>query len=283
MLMPYMEQNAVYNAMNFNMVMRGNGIGEKTNTTATTTQINNLLCPSSGSTQGSWYGKPWPGNAYFASTGASISWYGSDPGLGNYTNIPNGPFMVGGKAIGIRDVMDGTSNSVAFGEWRIGDFNDSKNSIQDIAGQPVGAFGSIDRNMAVATASFPLGGGALAAVLNSCQQCLQTNSCPSHTGSNGGGSQFSFNGRLWAEGTYCHGLGNLVVPPNSPYPYCQFEDGDSDTDSGTIAGLTSFHAGGANVCMVDGSVRFLKSSIAYNTLWSIGSINQGEVVSADAY
>lgn len=83
MLMPYMEQNAVYNAMNFNMVMRGNGIGEKTNTTATTTQINNLLCPSSGSTQGSWYGKPWPGNAYFASTGASISWYGSDPGLGN--------------------------------------------------------------------------------------------------------------------------------------------------------------------------------------------------------
>lgn len=79
------------------------------------------------------------------------------------------------------------------------------------------------------------------------------------------------------------GLGNLVVPPNSPYPYCQFENNDSDTDSGTIAGLTSFHAGGANVCMVDGSVRFLKSSIAYNTLWSIGSINQGEVVSADSY
>jgi len=35
--------------------------------------------------------------------------------------------------------------------------------------------------------------------------------------------------------------------------------------------------------MTDGSVRFLKSSINYNSLWALGSIAQGEVLSADSY
>ena len=118
-------------------------------------------------------------------------------------------------------------------------------------------------------------GGALAGFLTACQTCLQANSCPSHSGSNGGQSQFSFNGRLWAEGIYAHGLGNIVVPPNSPYPYCQIETGDSDTDSSGVYGLTSYHPGGANVAMIDGSVRFIKNTVAYIPFWALGSINQG--------
>ncbi len=35
--------------------------------------------------------------------------------------------------------------------------------------------------------------------------------------------------------------------------------------------------------MADGSVRFLKSSVAWNTLWALGSRAQGEVVSSDSY
>jgi prepilin-type processing-associated H-X9-DG protein len=48
-------------------------------------------------------------------------------------------------------------------------------------------------------------------------------------------------------------------------------------------GLSSFHPGGCNVALVDGSVRFLKSSISQVTVWALGSRNQGEVVSSDAY
>ena len=100
MLLPYMEQTPVYNAANFNIIMRGDGYGERINTTTTTAVINSFLCPSSPGTQGTWYGKNWPGNNYFASTGSSISWLGNDPKLGSYTFVPNGPFAVGGTGRG---------------------------------------------------------------------------------------------------------------------------------------------------------------------------------------
>jgi prepilin-type processing-associated H-X9-DG protein len=46
---------------------------------------------------------------------------------------------------------------------------------------------------------------------------------------------------------------------------------------------SSRHPGGANFLRCDGSVRFLKNSIAQPTIWSLGSRAQGEVVSADSY
>jgi prepilin-type N-terminal cleavage/methylation domain-containing protein/prepilin-type processing-associated H-X9-DG protein len=283
MLLPYMEQTQVYNAANFSYVNRGRA-GEAQNTTATTTVINNFLCPSSPAAKTQWYNKNWPGNNYFASTGSTVMWLGiGDPNTGNFTFGPNGPFATGGPAVGIRDVLDGTSNTVGFGEWRTGDYNDSINSIQDIAGQTGMPFGGTGRDSSSSTANFPAGANFLAPFLTACQACLQANSCPSHTGSNGGGSQFSFVGRLWCEGIYGHGLGNIVVPPNSPYPYCQIESGDADFDSAGICGLTSYHAGGANVALLDGSVRFIKNSVNYTSFWAIGSIAQGEVVSADSY
>ena len=250
MLLPYLEQVAVYNAANFNLVMRGDGYSEVINTTSTQSRIGSFLCPSSPLPIGTWYGGvTWPGNNYFASTGSSISWLGNDSKLGSYTNVPNGPFWVGGQALGIRDITDGTSNTVAFGEWRMGDYNDSINSPQDVAGQTApGTFPGVgDRNMSGASTNFPAGAAYLTANLQACSTCLLANNCATHTGSNGGGTQFSFNGRLWAEGIYNHGLGNMIVPPNSTFYYCQFENGDSDMDSGTIIGLTSFHPGGANV------------------------------------
>jgi prepilin-type N-terminal cleavage/methylation domain-containing protein/prepilin-type processing-associated H-X9-DG protein len=291
MLLPFLEQTALYNAANFNYVMRGQP-GEALNTTTCNTRIASFLCPSSPNPVGTWYsGIAWPGNTYFASTGSSISWVGNDPRFGGgYTNIPNGCFYVGGQALGLRDILDGSSNTVAFGEWRIGDGNDKLNNIQDIAGitapGPFTLVQNNDRNMSSPNTSFPgtaAGQASLLQALQQCSACLVSNSCASHNGQNGGGTQFSFNGRLWAEGTYCNSLGNIIVPPNSQYYYCQFETGDSDTDSATIAGLTSYHAGGANVCMADGSVRFIKSTTAYQIIWSIGSRAQNEVVDANSY
>jgi len=274
MLLPYMEQAPLFNAANFFVTMRGNGYSEAINTTTTTAQIASMLCPSSSLTIGTWYGAKWPGNNYFASTGSSLMW------LGGQSSNPNGPFANGGNANGVRDIQDGTSNTVAFGEWRTGDYDDGKDSLQDIVGN--NSFttftGCTNRNMVCPNANFPNGQGFITTALQTCATNWKAKS-------NGYGTnaQRSWNGRLWAEGIYAHALGNLVVPPNSPFPYCQFWDTNSDYDSSGINGLTSYHPGGANVCMADGSVKFLKSSISYQTLWSLGSMSQGEVVSADAY
>ena len=48
-------------------------------------------------------------------------------------------------------------------------------------------------------------------------------------------------------------------------------------------GLSSYHPGGANVLMCDGSVRFLKNSTNQATIWALGSRAQGEVISSDSY
>jgi prepilin-type processing-associated H-X9-DG protein len=46
---------------------------------------------------------------------------------------------------------------------------------------------------------------------------------------------------------------------------------------------TSNHPGGVNVGFCDGSVKFIKDTIALPTWWALGTRNLGEVVSADAY
>jgi prepilin-type processing-associated H-X9-DG protein len=50
-----------------------------------------------------------------------------------------------------------------------------------------------------------------------------------------------------------------------------------------VWGLSSYHSGGANILMCDGSVRFLKDSTSRNTLWALGSRAQGEVIDASSY
>jgi prepilin-type processing-associated H-X9-DG protein len=46
---------------------------------------------------------------------------------------------------------------------------------------------------------------------------------------------------------------------------------------------SSFHPGGVNVAFADGSVHFIKNSVAPNSWWALGSRNNGEVVGSDQY
>jgi prepilin-type processing-associated H-X9-DG protein len=46
---------------------------------------------------------------------------------------------------------------------------------------------------------------------------------------------------------------------------------------------SSNHPAGVNVCFTDGSVRFVKDSVSYQTWWALGSRNGGEVISSDQY
>ena len=53
----------------------------------------------------------------------------------------------------------------------------------------------------------------------------------------------------------------------------------------TFAAITarSYHPGGINVLLGDGSVRFVKSTVNGLTWRALGTVSGGEVVSSDAY
>ena len=82
---------------------------------------------------------------------------------------------------------------------------------------------------------------------------------------------------------YGYSLGNTLLPPNPPYPNCRTCVWAGDFDCACMYGMSSYHPGGGNVAMADGSVHFLKSSTSQQVVWALGTRNGGEVVSADAY
>jgi prepilin-type processing-associated H-X9-DG protein len=77
-------------------------------------------------------------------------------------------------------------------------------------------------------------------------------------------------------------MGNLLLAPNPKYPNCCSNAASTLAVPGMWT-LSSFHPGGCNVLMCDGSVKFLKDSTNLQTIWALGSRAQGEVLSADAY
>jgi prepilin-type processing-associated H-X9-DG protein len=189
---------------------------------------------------------------------------------------PNGVFQWRGRPIGVRDVTDGTSNTIAMGEFRIGDFNDGKISIpQDVADAPGTAPAGVTRgNSSMVMSSWVTTGGSnVTAWLASCVPALSSSA-----------TQKSQLGDSWAFGVMGHSLGNLITAPNPKYPNCLDITGQGDFDNAPIViGLSSFHPGGANVGICDGSVRFLKDSANMLTIWALGSRGQGEIVDASSY
>jgi prepilin-type N-terminal cleavage/methylation domain-containing protein/prepilin-type processing-associated H-X9-DG protein len=274
-MLPNMEQNALYNAINWTV---GTGQGDpgatRINSTVVMTRLNTMICPSdnlpTGNVNGPNPAYPAPGDSYFGSVGSSLEYDAS------FTNgPPNGVYQHRGGAIGVNSIRDGTSNTVAFGEFKIGDFNSTKISPQDVADAPGTAPSGVSRNSQTMNMPFGAtsGGANIVSWLASCKSALST-----------GSTQRSFTGDTWAFGIMGRGMGNLVMSPNKALPYCLDFTGQGDFDTAPIViGLSSYHSGGANVGLADGSVRFLKDSISLQTLWAIGSRDQGEVVSSDAY
>ncbi len=169
MLLPYIEQQAAFNAINFWCETQNSGSGTNMSVTALAIKVNNFLCPSSPTVPSQGYTSAsnplngvtytLPGNNYFFSTGSSAMWR-CDAGatFSGQPCIPNGLFCVGRRGYGLRDILDGSSNTVACGEWRTGDFNDFQNSIQDFVGNSnYSDWGASSRDLIAPTANMPFG------------------------------------------------------------------------------------------------------------------------------
>ncbi len=277
-LLGFMEQQALFNAMNFNFGVFNDPVGTPTNSTVTITQIKTFLCPSGPTAGWNFQGATAPlgsfkapGNSYFASWGSSLE-FASNQSKGP----PNGPFSYlgpNGHVIGIRDIQDGTSNTIGFGEWKLGSGVLNNLSIQDVVFQGTMPAGTA-RNDGTLNFPNPTLVKGFPAWINQCAQMWKT--------SGGRFGKTPTLGEAWAMGMPGYSHGSIALPPNAKYPNCSTNAGGTIESVGMF-NLSSFHAGGANILMLDGSVRFLKDSVSNTTLWAIGSMNQGEVVSADAF
>jgi prepilin-type N-terminal cleavage/methylation domain-containing protein/prepilin-type processing-associated H-X9-DG protein len=297
LLLPYIEQSVLYNAINFSTASADN-MDDGREATSICSRINSLLCPSSPLPVGSldygpgsdnpnltWVNPRFPGNNYFASIGPTLCPWTSAKPPGIFGISTPGA----GGSVGARDVQDGTSNTIAFSEWRTGDCDSMKLSIQDVinvgllTGQgKIAGFG--DWNNTGNASSMPGAGMAnFTTFLNACAGAARGSLGPGSNKNPGWGTNKSYIGREWAQGMLGHNLGTTLLPPNSQYPNCGLQTWGGDFDGPNMINPSSYHPGGANVAFADGSVRFLKSSTNWNTMWSLGSKDGGEVVSSDSY
>jgi prepilin-type N-terminal cleavage/methylation domain-containing protein/prepilin-type processing-associated H-X9-DG protein len=284
-----MEQQALYNAENWAFSNDNDALGTVVNSTITLTRLATFLCPSD--TPPTWLGTGTapvnaltaPGNNYFASMGSSLEWGGyggplSGPAITS-GGLNNGPFNSGGTPIGLKHIIDGSSNTVACGEWRLGSGVRATVTPPPIAiPTDVIMMGTLPAGVTRNTPTMTMPSPALiAGLIPWLQQCAK----------NAGSSSVRFNktttlGEAWTLGSPIYTMGNMLVPPNPKTPNCCSATGNNNNQPGVYS-LSSRHPGGASVLMCDGSVRFLKDSTNIQTIWALGSRANGEVIDASSY
>lgn len=267
MLLGYMEQGVMYNAVNFMfdpLVCNS----QSWNNTVFSSGISSFVCPSDSN---SGRGKPLGYlNNYYASIGTTIGT------VENYPSLSTGLFAYQ-TAYGIQDCLDGSSNTVAWSEGLVGS---GGNGPWNYKGN--GVFGP-DYAWNNDASSNP---AQTQATLQQCNTEWNTNAIV--------GRQVSYNkGQYWGWGAETMSLFNTIVPPSSQqYPWgdcrsgCAGCCGDGPcaaADHSQICNANSNHPGGANVLFGDGSVRFVKGTINMPTWWALGTRSNSEVISADSY
>ncbi len=271
-ILPYMEQSQIYAAFNMSVDMCIYGAGFP-NDTAQTTLINAYICPSDPAQQR--IGDNVAYTNYFASLGATaaqeagstysnmepLSWrwgiyiaqvnYGTSPCMGgqpdpNYQKVPG---------VTIAAIQDGTSNTAAFAEaWRGHEQGSTLPPIGDLT------------------------------IIMLYSQNLDNLAPPQCTPA-GRWSTYRYRGQEYYRAFGPTAFYNHTLPPNSPLYDCGTAADTTALNnfSRTHLAARSYHPGGVNAVMADGSVHFYKNSVNLGVWNALGTRAAGEVLSSDQY
>jgi len=261
-LLPQLEQSNVYDRLDLT-INNGDGNGYRIsdshpNAVAVNSVIETFLCPSDNPNHsnsvvlGSANPAPssYAGNAGWPSYATGFAGERSTPGKFNgvialdHPSLPV-PWHAGGRTR-IRDIRDGTAHTAMISERLIQSGN-SAAAIED--GDPrLQSLHLLERDETLA------------------QIIDQMSSSHTHV------FESAHLGRSWSSGsplcapTYMH-----VQPPNRPIGHYNTSMDEGDF----VVTASSWHPGGVNLAMADGSLRFVSDSVAEEIWWAAGSRDDG--------
>jgi prepilin-type N-terminal cleavage/methylation domain-containing protein len=298
-LLPYLEQAALYNACNFQVGERWgptnysfantlNGYNGSTadggvfgliNATSIVTAISCFLCPSDPNV-------PNATGIVLTPVGPLLPIghfnYPLNSGVNPFINPSNGrtngpayfptyaqhiaaaglagtafPGLQAASPVGLASFSDGTSNTVLFSEWVKGN-----GTMPPTTDGPGMIYAAPDNSNSLA--------GQPDADTTYASHCA-TNPNPAKVS--------SYKGDWWISGTTC--TYSQTQTPNQRS--CYYPDTGNQSPSGVsfavnVVAASSQHWGGVNAVMMDGGVRFVKSSIAPKTWQALGTIARNEAV-----
>jgi prepilin-type N-terminal cleavage/methylation domain-containing protein/prepilin-type processing-associated H-X9-DG protein len=288
-ILPYMEQQNIFNAINFSLDPEwrqdsGDASSWATaNATAKGTRIASYLCPSDyrKGNRNNRESSIWNSNGTINGDISQLANYCENMG-GNrvlFAGIPNGIAYWAGSSpdigqglmetqlrqtLSFASVTDGLSNTAFWAEFvkadgvGTGDASDSLGTIYTAA---------------VASANNPFPNNILQSELQNATICLQSLT-----------RDFSWHGERYVTqdpgrgGGYSH-----TQLPNRKSCYYSDAAGVNQWTYQTMIAAASYHPGGVNILFGDGSVRFVKNSVNYATWYALGTRSGGEVLSSDAY
>lgn len=256
MILPFIDQAPLYNQANFNHYWNDNSAAAN-NRRVADAFLPAFICPSDPNGGGKITGNSGP-SSYALSAGPAATWH-----LRNYQN----PGMFTRESsVRIRDVKDGTSNTVMAAEVQLGDFGNNHTSTKSWRNSAAGALTSTGTNHNRRFDNSPANLAAIVAYHNNCLANAPT------AAKNGEDDQA---GRFWASGRVHWGPWfNTLMVPNTDVA-C---DQDTSVTTMDIKSASSWHTGGVQVVLADGSVRFVSENIDHGTWVAAGSKSGGETL-----
>ena len=272
-MLPFLEQQSIFNAMNFSMNPDPDYTTSSSvvNKTAAVMTLNTFLCPSDGGkTLVQVGGGLYSVHNYLLNVGSGYSVVQNPPaGM----DPPNG-ILFENSAVRFAAITDGTSQSIVISE-----------TIRSTAGAPTGFIGLAIFQQDplggfVITGNNTAGNGPpITSDADYATRCL-TNSPPGFQPTRG---------VKWLYGAPGHSMYNHRRPPNDKRYDCRGGLPHSDKSPADWLNLSlnitsrSRHPGGVNSLFCDGHVQFIKDSVSVTTWQALGSRNGGEVISSDSF
>jgi prepilin-type N-terminal cleavage/methylation domain-containing protein/prepilin-type processing-associated H-X9-DG protein len=239
-VLPYIEQANAYELVDPNGTLAVGG----QNDLAARTQLSMFVCPSDAQ-RGQVPGSNYYGTNYAACNGTGV--LEDAAGTITYPTIAGGNGVFAQAPQRLADILDGLSNTAAFSESLIGD------------GAAVASMPTDARMISMVVLEVPGGNDPTPSACES-----------------GAGVWNARRGEQWINGHFGNTLYNHYYTPN---PANKWDCGNGSHNK-ALSTARSYHPGGVQILLCDGSARFLGESIALDVWRSLATRKGSEAVSA---